>query len=154
MIWLTRNSRSTPVLRPANDPLKDRDKLTVRANTLATRGEGNVEFHPNTVIERIISSGNEGPYKVTARTNGEIKIWDCDRIISSVGYAPDPTIYRELEVLECPATQAQAAIGQVLLGKPIDGVSGHSFGANVMKTTEPNFFILGAKASAGSLASS
>ena len=57
VIWLARGSSSQPIKRLANDPLRERDRLAVRANTLATRGEGNVEFHPQTVVDAVETAG-------------------------------------------------------------------------------------------------
>jgi thioredoxin reductase len=125
VIWLARGPRSTPLPRIANDPFRERDKLAVRANSLATRGEGNVEFHPSSIIESIVSLGQDKGFQVTERVVGIRKSWDVDRIIASVGYRPDFSIYRELQVQECPIHEGPA--------------NGSIF------TTEPNFFILGAK---------
>src|SRR5262249_30676878 len=46
VIWLARGPKSQPIRRFVNDPLRARDQLAVQANALATRGDGNVEFHP------------------------------------------------------------------------------------------------------------
>ncbi len=119
--WLARGNRSTPLPRLANDPFKERDRLAVRANSLATRGEGNVEFHPSTIVESIVSLGPDKGFQVTQRVAGIRKTSDVDRIIASVGYRPDFSIYRELQVKEDPVSEAPISM------------------------TEPNFFILGAK---------
>lgn len=125
VIWLARDERSTPMPRMANDTLRDRDKLAVLANSLATRGEGNIEFHPSSIIERIVPPGQDKGFQVTARVAGAAKSWDVDRIIASVGYRPDFSTYRELQVEECPILEGPA-------------------GSRIV-TSEPNFFILGAK---------
>ncbi len=125
VIWLARGPRSTPLPRMANDPFRDRDKLAVIANSLATRGEGNIEFHPSSIIDRIVALGPDKGFQVTAKVSGATKSWDVDRIIASVGYRPDFSIYRELQVEECPAHEGPARSSII--------------------TTEPNFFVLGAK---------
>src|SRR5438270_286209 len=56
-IWLARAAGSQPIKRVANDPLRERDRLAVRANMLATRSDANVEFHKQTVIEAIEPAG-------------------------------------------------------------------------------------------------
>jgi thioredoxin reductase len=143
--WLARSPRSTPLPRASDDPLKERDKLAVRANSLASRGEGNIEFHPSSVVERITSAGPDKGFQVVARIGLENKTFDVDRIIGSVGYAPDGAMHRELQFQECPVTQAPAALGSALRAHSFDELAGPSFGAAAMKTSEPNFFVLGAK---------
>ena len=115
--------RTAPLPRIPNDPLRERDRLAVRANTLATRGEGHVEFHASSVVDRLQTHGPDKGFTVTARVAGKPKTWEVDRVIASVGYAPDGGLCRELQVQECPAAQGPAAL----------------------KTPEPNYFVLGAK---------
>src|SRR5947209_505003 len=123
IVWLARGSRTQPMPRLPNDPLKERDRLAVRANTLATRGEGHVEFHASSVVDRLQTHGPDKGFTVTARVAGKPKTWEVDRVVASVGYAPDGGLCRELQAQECPASQGPAAL----------------------KHPEPNFFALGAK---------
>src|SRR5260221_4201767 len=53
VVWLARGPRRQPLPRMPNDPLKERDRLAVRANSLATRGDGNLEFHPLSTIQSV-----------------------------------------------------------------------------------------------------
>src|SRR5205807_3754216 len=57
VVWLARGSSTQPIKRVAADPLRERDRLAVRANTLATRPEGNVEFHNQSVVESVDCAG-------------------------------------------------------------------------------------------------
>ncbi len=118
IIWLTRGTGTQPIHRYANDPLRERDRLAVRANTLATRGEGVVEYHNQSFIDAIESLGQDKGFRVAARVAGKPSIFEVDRLIANVGYRIDTSVYRELNV-----------------GKVTAGVH----------TDEPNFFILGAK---------
>jgi hypothetical protein len=117
VVWLARAAGTLPIKRIANDPLKERDRLAVRANTLAARGEGNIEFHAQAVVEAIESRGPDKGFLVTARVAGKPRTWEVDRIIANVGYAPDTGLSRELHVAE----------------------------NTVLCNPEPNFFVLGAK---------
>jgi thioredoxin reductase len=121
IVWLARAAGTQPLRRVVNDPLRERDGLAARANMLATRGEGSVEFHAQSVVEGI--EGARGNFKVRARCAGVVRTWEVDRIIGNVGYTPDRDLYRELQVQECPISLAAAAL----------------------RHPEPNFFILGAK---------
>lgn len=124
-IWLCRSAHSAPLHRTANDPLRERERLAVRANSLATRGEGNIEFHCKSQVEKVVSNGQDKGFQVTARVDGVNKTWDVDRIIASVGYRPDSSLHRELQVQECRVNEGPAGGGPA--------------------TTEPNYFILGSK---------
>jgi thioredoxin reductase len=118
VVWLARGGNSQPIKRLANDPLRERDRLAVRANTLATRGEGNVEFHASSAIEGVEWLGPDKGFRVTARCGGKTRTWDVDRVVGNVGYTPDTAIHRELHIPE-----------------------GHAS----LRTAEPNYYIVGAK---------
>src|SRR5262249_6355796 len=89
VIWLARCTSTQPIKRIPNDPLRERDRLAVRANTIATRTDANVEFHNQTVIDAIDFGGPDRGFKVTARCGGKPRTWDVDRLIANVGYSPD-----------------------------------------------------------------
>lgn len=146
VVWLARGSRSQPMQRHPNDPLKERDRLAARANSLATRGEGNIEFHASAIVDRITSLGQDKGFQVAARVAGEPKIWEVDRIIASVGYRPDTSLYRELQVQECSHTEGPIGIASLLAKQAgTDCLSLAVSGIAALKTTEPNFYILGSK---------
>lgn len=146
VIWLARGLRSQPMQRHPNDVLKERDRLATRANSLATRGEGNIEFHASAVVERITSLGQDKGFQVAARVDGGPRTWDVDRIIASVGYRPDNSLYRELRIQECAENEGPIGIASALAKQAgRDCLSISACGPGDIKTTEPNFFILGAK---------
>jgi thioredoxin reductase len=146
VVWLARGSGSQPIKRIANDPLKERDRLAAKANTLATRGEGNVEFHPQSLIEAVEWLGPDKGYKVAARVGGKPRTWEVERVIANVGYTPDADLYRELQVHECYASLGPMALAAALLKHAGgDCLSIPAQGPAVLRNPEPNFFILGAK---------
>lgn len=118
VIWLTHGPKSQPLPRIPNDPLRERDRLAVRANGLACRCDGNLEYHPQTFIDEIHCAGADQGYRIVARVNGSTKTWEVERVIAHVGYRPDATLTQELRV-ETPA------------GSPF--------------TSEPDYYILGSK---------
>jgi thioredoxin reductase len=120
VVWLARGGNSQPIKRMPADPLRERDRLAVRANTLATRGEGNVEFHAHSAVQSVEWLGPDKGFKVTARCAGRTRTWDVERVVGNVGYAPDLGLHRELHVPEGSVGAAQRA-------------------------AEPNFYVLGAK---------
>jgi thioredoxin reductase len=133
VIWLARGGGTQPIKRFVNDALKERDQLAVRANTLATRGDGNVEFHPQTVVTAIECAGADRGFKVHTRCAGKLTAWETDRLIANVGFTPDTDLYRELQVNEC---HAPLGAGNLTVSSPA---------AATLRNPEPNFFVLGAK---------
>lgn len=146
VIWVARTNRSTPLRRHMGDPLRERDQLAVQANSLATRRDANVEFHNQVLIDRVHTAGAEQPFRVEAREGGKKIVWEVDRVIANVGYEPDVGLYRELQVHQCYASEGPMALAAALLkhsGADCLQVPGN--GAAALKTTEPNFYILGSK---------
>jgi thioredoxin reductase len=146
VIWLSRIAGTQPVKRIVNDPLRERDQLAVRANTLATRSDANVEFRANVVLDAIETAGADKGFKVRGRVAGKAQTWEVERIIANVGYTPDRDLYRELHIHEC-----YASLGPMNLAAALqqhgggDCLTVPSQGAAVLRNPEPNFFILGAK---------
>jgi hypothetical protein len=141
VIWLARGVGTQPIRRLVNDNLRERDQLAVRANLLATRTDGIVEFHPQSIVEAIECSGPENGFKVSVTCAGKLRTWEVDRVIANVGYSPNADLYRELQVHECYATLGPMNLAASLL-KPAGAANVY---ASSLGNPEPNFFILGAK---------
>jgi hypothetical protein len=118
VFWLTRGPRGAPLPRLANDPLKERDRLAVKANSLATRCDGNLEFHPQTLLDEVVCHGPDQGFRVSGRSAGKPVSWEVERVIGCVGYRADLRLTAGLKVDE-PA------------GRP--------------ETREPGYFLLGTK---------
>jgi hypothetical protein len=147
IIWLARRAGSQPLKRVLNDPLRERDQVCARANMLATRGEGHVEFHAQSLVESIEKHPKDGSFTVTALVAGDKRTWQVDRIIANVGNEPDNQIYRELQVHECCASFAPMALAAAL--RTHAGSDGLAVplaqGPATLRNPEPGFFILGNK---------
>jgi len=146
VVWLARGASTQPLRRFANDPLRERDRLAVRANTFATRTDGNVEFHAQTVVEAVETAGPDKGIRVVARCAGKRRTWDVDRIIANVGYSPDSALYRELQIQECSASLGPKELASTLAkfaGSDFLGIPAPK--PETLRTLEPGFFILGAK---------
>ncbi len=146
VIWLARSTRTQPIHRFVNDSLRERDQIAVRANSLATRGDGCVEFHPGALIEAVEFKGPDKGFTVRGRRGGKATTWEAERIIANVGYSPDADLYRELQVHECYASLGPMALAAAL-SKHAGGdcLTVPAQGAATLRNPEPNFFILGAK---------
>jgi thioredoxin reductase len=146
VVWLARGAGTQPLRRLVNDPLRERDQLALRANTLATRGEGNVEFRSQAVVEAVECAGADRGLKVSARCGGRVLTWEVDRVIANVGYSPNTDLYRELQVHECYASLGPMALAAALLKHTAaDCLAVPAQGAAVLRNPEPNFYVLGAK---------
>lgn len=144
VVWLARCSSTQPIKRIANDPLRERDRLATTANTLATRAEGNVEFHNQTVITELTKT--EEGYAVHCRSHGAPRTWNVERIIANVGYSPNADLYRELQVHECYASLGPMNLAAALLKQSGgDCLAIGPQGAETLRNPEPDFYILGAK---------
>jgi hypothetical protein len=144
-IWLARGPRSTPLPRYPNDPFRERDRLAAKANMLACRGEGNVEFHAGSSVQSLITLGPDKGFTVTAAVAGKSTTWNVDRVIASVGYSPDTTLHRELQVQECPTTLGPIGVATALAKQAGDNPMAGALGPAALKTAEPHFYVLGAK---------
>jgi thioredoxin reductase len=146
VLWATRGNGSQPIRRVPQDPLRERDRLAVRANLLATRNDGNVEFHPQTVIETVEMTGPDKGFKVTASKAGKVLSWTVDRVVANLGYTPHTDLYRELQIHECYASLGPMKLAASLSGqRNLDCLKQASCGPETLRNPEPNFYILGAK---------
>jgi thioredoxin reductase len=144
--WITRASMTQPLRRIANDPLRERDRLAVQANNLATRADANVEFRANTFVESIEPQFNNQNFRVVLRGAGQRKTLDVEKIVANVGYTPDRAIYRELQIHECYASFGPMKLAAALLGqKSQDCLTQTCPTPDTLRNPEPNFYILGAK---------
>jgi thioredoxin reductase len=144
--WITRAAQTQPLRRIANDPLRERDRLAVQANNLATRADANVEFRASTFVEAIEPQFNNQSFRVSLRSAGHKKTLEVEKIVANVGYTPDRAIYRELQIHECYASFGPMKLAAALLGrKSQDCLTQTCPDADTLRNPEPNFYLLGAK---------
>ena len=130
VIWLARCLSTQPIKRLASDPFRERDRLAMRANTLATRTDGNVEFHNQASIEAVESAGPDKGFHVGACIAGKMRTWDVDRVVANVGYTPDNRFYQGLHVHDCCA--ASGPLGNPESDFHILGAKSHSHDSNFL----------------------
>ena len=140
--WVARKTRPMEVI--PNDPLPDRARLAALANRLAASEDPSIRFYPGGSVEAVERRGSGFTVELSSG-NGRMSL-DVDEILALVGYSPDNTIYRELQVHECYASLAPMKLASKLLGESsADCLAQTSGGVDVLRNPEPNFFILGAK---------
>ncbi len=123
----SRPATAEPVPRIAHDPCGERDRIAVAAN--AALGQKGVRHLPGCSILRIKQDGDSLEVRLLFPDDSKEDI-RVDRILGNVGYRPDRGMYRELQVAECPVSEAP----QNLEASP-----------GALATGEPHFYILGAK---------
>jgi len=140
--WIARKRRPLDVI--PNDPLPERKRLSVLAGELAKGADPRVRFYAGHTVESVEP---EGPrFQVALRSAEMRQHITVDRIYAHVGFHPDNSLYRELQVHECYASTAPMKLAAALLGESsVDCLAQTSKGADVLKNPEPNFFILGSK---------
>ncbi len=161
VIWITRphlgcsTLNHEPIHRHPNDSLTLRDRIAQRVNELATSDNPAVLWKRDCCVMSIFvdrdstklhvaieSDQSDTDFPIGSHTERLV----VDRIIANVGYRPDRSIYEELHVHECYATQGPIKLAAKLLGETSsDCLTQASHGCDVLKNPEPNFFILGSK---------
>lgn len=145
--WLIRGD-ARPYERIENDPLPERDKLGIFGNAAA---EGKVEgITPLTGMHVWSLDARSDGVLVKARssTEAEEREFTVDRIVANVGYRPDLTLNRELQVHQCYASEGPMKLAASLLaasGGSADCLDQESAGVDVLKNPEPDFYVLGHK---------
>lgn len=154
IVWLTRTQRTPPIVRIENDPLPERDRLAEAANRVALAADGLVAWHPGRLIRRINRTSKAEGYIITVESmraaergrSSTSETLTVDRVIANVGYRPDRTLYEELQVHECYATQGPMKLAAALLGETsADCLAQSGHGPETLRHPEPGFFMLGAK---------
>jgi hypothetical protein len=139
--WLTRGDDGVPMHRAAGDPLVERDRIASTANQLVA--DGRVTWIRE---QRIVNIETGAGYRVTLETvSGDRTVYSFDQIAAHPGYRPDTSLYRELQVHECYASEGPIKLAAALLGGSGDCLIQPETGPETLKNPEPGFFVLGSK---------
>jgi thioredoxin reductase len=145
--WATR--RTTPGFRHevADDALAPRAALFTEARRLQEGSRPEVTWFGGAEVEEFEYNSATHRYRVRFDTPAGARIEEADQVIANVGYGPDASLYRELQVHECYASLAPMKLAAALLaaGGGGDCMSQPAIGADLLAHPEPNFWILGAK---------
>jgi len=159
VIWITRASEPSlpPLPRFVDDPLPERDRLAEQANQLAA-GHPRVRHYSGWCIAAIqreqkqfqvqlLPPESELPEQSSPKRDQAQGEWiTVDRIIANVGYRPDWQICRELNVHLCYVTEGPMRLAAHLAQHAsADCLHQTSPDGELLLTTEPNFYVLGAK---------
>jgi hypothetical protein len=143
VLWVARRG-APPIEEISDDPLPERAHLAREANAIAAGASPHVTFVGGAFVDAIDVIGPE--LRVHLRLSDRRREERVERILANVGYGPDNSLYRELQVHECYATRGPMKLAAALLGESsADCLAQTSKGPDVLKNPEPGFFILGMK---------
>ena len=125
-----------------DDVLPDRAALVASSRALAS---GGAQLHRGVVVERLQQRGDR--IAVTLRgQDGLTVVVEVDDVVSMTGAVGDSSLYRQLQVHECYATEGPISLAATLLGaQGGDCLAQVSAGVDALRNPEPCFFVLGSK---------
>ena len=145
VIWLSRTQRSPPVSVVPTDSLSERAELTARANQCALDPDSVVDWRPGQIV-RAIGAGPGERLTVTVDSDAVSTRVEVDEVVALVGYRPNRSLYEELQIHECYATQGPIKLAAALLADAgQDCLEQSCPGPETLTSPEPDFFVLGAK---------
>ncbi len=125
-----------------DDVLPDRAALVASSRGLAA---GAAQVHTGVVVERLTADGDRISVLLRDR-EGRATEHVVDEVVSMTGAVGDSSIYRQLQVHECYATEGPISLAATLLGSAGgDCLAQVSAGVDVLRNPEPRFFVLGIK---------
>ncbi len=147
--WCTRRL-SAPYHRLAIDPLPERIRLVELGNRIAAGAHNDIiTYLPGVSVDRVIASDTDPmTLELLRGADGFERVTDIDEIVAHVGFRPDLSLYRELLIHQCYASEGPMQLAASLLasaGGDADCLAQTSAGPATLLSPEPDFFILGAK---------
>uniref|UniRef100_A0A7S1X7Z9 FAD/NAD(P)-binding domain-containing protein n=1 Tax=Tetraselmis chuii TaxID=63592 RepID=A0A7S1X7Z9_9CHLO len=153
--WLTRKG-TAPFAVLDDDPLPERKKLALIGNSIVAGGslDAGVTHLSGYSIESVHEDGSTKKLFVQLRPQGEelgeeaLRL-TVDRVVANVGWRPDASLYSELHVHQCWASD-----GPIKLASSLIAASGKGGGdclkqavpgPELLLTPEPGFLLLGMK---------
>ena len=146
VVWATREAAGTLFPEDAGDPLAERRALHATARALLRGSHAGVTHVGGVRVEGFEFNSATHRYRVTLMAGEQGRVEEVDEVVVHTGFGPDDSLYRELQVHECYATRAPMKLAAALLGAGAgDCLTTPAFGADVLASPEPAFYILGHK---------
>jgi 2-polyprenyl-6-methoxyphenol hydroxylase-like FAD-dependent oxidoreductase len=142
VIWAVRRANPTWG-EVADDPLPERQAFVESSRRIAAGQVPGMRVELGAVVDAFEPDGERILARLRGGAQRDVRV---DRVLSLTGYVPDTTLYRQLQVHECYATAAPIALSAQLLGDAAGNcLEPRGYGVDVLRSPEPNFFLLGAK---------
>lgn len=148
LIWAWRKGARDAIPEVPDDPLAERARLSRLARAWSSQPPHWLSLRPQSLVRSIERrSGHVVVSFVSTQDSAAPAPVEVERILSLVGYRPETSIYEELQVHQCYASEGPMALAAALQGQAAGGdcLTQRSPGPAALKTSEPGFFILGHK---------
>jgi len=99
------------------------------------------------VIDKIEHTNRIFKFHCTTKDGKQETIDGISNVVACIGYKPDISLYRELQVHQCYASEGPMKLAASLLSSSgnSDCLAQSSSSSDVLLNPEPNFFIVGSK---------
>jgi thioredoxin reductase len=127
----------------ADDPLPDRVALVASSRALAA--DPGVRMRTGVVVDALHAVDDRVAVLLRDRDGGHEQVL-VDEVVAATGFAPDASLYRQLQVHECYATEGPMALAAALMADSgADCLAQPALGVDALRNPEPRFFVLGIK---------
>ena len=147
--WITRNASEIAGGEIPDDPLTERKRISQRLTELVLAGK--IHCLPNVAIHAITTTDDSAmqiEYFQQTDSEDELEIQQAmfEHVFGFTGYRPDTSMYRELQVHQCYATEGPIKLAANLLNENASDCLEIGSGSNsLLLNPEPDFYILGMK---------
>eukprot|EP00747_Dinoflagellata_sp_TGD_P190027 gnl/TRDRNA2_/TRDRNA2_51099_c0_seq1.p1 gnl/TRDRNA2_/TRDRNA2_51099_c0~~gnl/TRDRNA2_/TRDRNA2_51099_c0_seq1.p1 ORF type:complete len:429 (+),score=67.87 gnl/TRDRNA2_/TRDRNA2_51099_c0_seq1:81-1367(+) len=146
VFWLTRGC-NTPYTIIEDDVLPQRKRLCEVGNQAADGKLANVQYIGGAAVHSMEAVDN-GSIRVAYERHtagAQLDTQEVDEVVTCTGFRPDMSLYEELQVHQCYASNGPIKLAATLIGGSGDCLKQVSAGVDTLKSPEPGFFILGSK---------
>ncbi len=143
--WVTRAPRERLYAPVEGDPLPARRELLARARALLAGSDPAVVHIGGAGVEGFEFNSATHRYRVALVLGEEARLEEVDHVIVNCGYHPDLSIFRELQVHSCYATEGPMKLAATLLEAGDDCLAVPAAGIEALTGPEPDFYLAGAK---------
>src|SRR5262249_59092141 len=146
VIWATRRPATALYIVQANDPLAGRTALDADARSLVGGANPAIAHVGGVEVEGLEFNSATHKFRVTLVQGEQPRVEEVHNVLALVGFGPDNSVYRELQVHECYASRGPIKLASALLAPDAaDCLDVPAFGAAVLASPEPDFYLAGNK---------
>jgi thioredoxin reductase len=145
-VWVTRKHAAGLYPGVADDPLPERARIEREAKALLGGASPAITHVGGAEVEGLEFNSATHRYRVTLMVGDQPRVEEVHQILANVGYGPDNSIYRELQVHECYASRGPMKLAAALLGAgAADCLHVPACGAEGLANPEPACYYVGNK---------